>query len=249
MATPPSEVRTALTTVAADGAAEVTTIAAQAGPDAVSVLMEAVPGIVDFYLDAAAELALEWYEELRVEASPSRLFEPAPITPLRVDLIQNQITSAARDIAANFEREMARVAADLEAEAQRAVAERVASFAEEEIAGGFRATIVENSERDPAAAGWRRFARPEACKFCKMLAAKGAVFTKETARFAAHGATTGGKVTGGNCMCIAGPAFKGAEEWAEATPMQYVASQRDRTEKQRADLRAYLNKNFPDDRG
>ena len=46
-------------------------------------------------------------------------------------------------------------------------------------------------------------------------------------------------------MCLAGPAFDG-EGIAKATPMQYVASKRKRTEKERAALRDYLNHNFPD---
>lgn len=51
---------------------------------------------------------------------------------------------------------------------------------------------------------------------------------------------------GGNCMCIAGPAFGGKEIWAEATPVQYLASRKKRTAKQKAALRKYLNSNFPD---
>lgn len=242
MATPPSDVRGALTVVTAAGAAEIAGIGAQAGPQAVEVLLEAVPGIVSYYLDGSAALAMDWYEELRSEASVSRPFDLAPVVPLNIALIRDQIEKTVREV----EKELA---SELDATVQRETVARVAQFAEREIAGGFRETVVENSKRDPESVGWRRFARPGACKLCRMLAARGAIYSASTARFAAHGAVTNGKKTGGDCKCVAGPAFRGEPVTYEASAMQYVASRQTRTEKQRATLRAYLNENYPDSPG
>ena len=66
-----------------------------------------------------------------------------------------------------------------------------------------------------------------------MLSDKGAVFRAETARFAAHS----------NCHCSAAPVFNG-QDGEEANVMQYVASQKRRSEKDRARLREYLNANY-----
>lgn len=235
MATPPSEVRGGLALVTAAAAAEVTSVVAESSGQPLEALLAAVPGIVDYYLDGSAELALEWYEELREDAGARRPFSLEPVTPLYVTSLRDEM----RAIAARVEREIEQGVAEL-------MAEQAALVTEAAIAEGFRASILSNAERDPESVGWRRFARPEACKFCLMLAHRGAVYSFDTARFAAHSAVMSGGRKGGNCMCIAGPAFQSEADWANATPMQYVASQRTRSAKQRADLREYLNHNFPD---
>jgi hypothetical protein len=203
-------------------------------------LFAATPLIVSEYGSGSSTLALDWFEELRAEAKPSQPYTPTP-----------RLTVTDDDVAAM----VARITASLhEVDASRAAVDALMaeslslleSGVQNEVAGGFRDTITQNAKDDPASVGWRRFARPEACKFCLMLAARGAVYTEATARFAAHGAEMNGGRKGGDCMCIAGPAFKGKEVWAEATPMQYLASRTKRTAKQRADLRDYLNHNFPD---
>jgi hypothetical protein len=238
MATSPEQVRTGLTVVSTAAAAELANAAASAPAEqARGLLFELTPLVVAEYGQAAAALGLEWYEELREESSASRPFTPLAVTPLREDYLASAIadaTASLREIEADFQRELDESVAKLMA------------VAEEEVARSFRATITDNTADDPDALGWRRFARPEACKFCKMLADKGAIYTAETARFAAHGAVMSGERKGGNCMCIAGPAFGGKEIWAEATPMQYVASQKTRTPAQRERLREYLNEHFPD---
>jgi hypothetical protein len=80
-----------------------------------------------------------------------------------------------------------------------------------------------------------------------MLAARGAVYTERTARFAAHGAVMAGGRKGGTCMCVAGPAYVPSAPRASA--MQYLASRRKRSAADKAHLREYLNHNFPDARG
>lgn len=245
MATP-KQVRRALGIVARGAATDlrvVGTAAAQSGsPSEVrAALFAATPLIVGEYTAGSAALALEWYEDAREAAEAAGRFVPQPlvlITDDEIAAIVAETTSALHEIEQGIERDLASAVADslelLEAEVQ------------EEVAAAFRDTVTGNTQNDPEAVGWRRFARPEACKFCLMLAARGAVYTEATARFAAHGAVMRGNRKGGNCMCIAGPAFGGKETWAEATPMQYMASSKQRTPEQQAALRKYLNANYPD---
>lgn len=237
MTTPPERVRAGLTVVTSAAAADVRAVAETAdGPAATrAALFAAAPLIVSEYSSGTAALALDWYEELR-DAAPNvkALFQPRPLVLVTDDIVAAVVASATVTMREDAEDATVEAVAAVEDETQRLVAD------------AFRDTMIGNVAEDPAAVGWRRFARPEACKFCKMLAAKGAVYTKETARFAAHGAVMAGDRKGGNCMCIAGPEFGGQNDWAEATPMQYLASRRKRTEKERAALREYLTEHFPD---
>jgi hypothetical protein len=249
--TAPEQVRDGLLLVTAAGAGELRTVATTADqtPTAVrDALFVAAPLIVSDYGNAAATLAADWYEELRDAASPRRAYVPRLVVPLDENSLSTSVAVATQPLY-DFERELQGMTQAMEADFQKALEDSLAAMEAEiqkEIAAGFRETITENAVDDPESHGWKRFAQPDACKFCKMLADKGAVFTEKTARFAAHGAYTGGKKTGGNCMCIAGPEFGGKQTWVEATPMQYLASKRKRSDADKAKLRAYLNEHFPD---
>lgn len=229
MATPPSETREGLILVGAAGATQVAEVAQSAGPAPMNTLMEAVPSIVDFYLNGSAELALEWYDELRSESTARSLFTPSPVTPLRVDVLQDAVGWAIRETA----RETERLTRALEDETARMLA-RLTPIVEREISAGFWDTITENSKDDPDSAGWQRFARPEACPFCLMLADKGAVYKSHTADFAAHT----------NCKCVVAPVFGDASTGEEVGVMQYLGANRERTDADRKALRDYLKKNY-----
>lgn len=240
MTSSPDEVRTGLAIVTTAAAAELISSAepVESATDLRALLFLAAPIIVSDYSDGAAALALDWYEELREAAEVRRRFTPEPFRVVTDDYVRARVAAATADLL--------NVPADRFAEAKTATLSLVADSLPEMVADGFRETITRNAINDPSSAGWKRFARPGACKFCLMLAARGAVFTEKTARFAAHGAVMNGGRKGGDCQCIAGPEFGGPETWSEATPIQYVASRRKRTPKQRAELREYLSDNFPD---
>lgn len=244
MATSPDVVRRDLRVITDAAQADIRAVANATPEDPATLraaLFAATPLIVTEYAEGAAALALDWFEELREESGVATPFRPVPfvtVTDDEIAAIVAQTTKSLYDLQRGIEQEIEETFAEMLAELEDAMVQ--------EVQDGFRDTIVENSKADPESGGWKRFAQPGACKFCVMLAARGAVYTRETARFAAHGAVTNGKRTGGDCRCIAGPEFGGQETWAEATPMQYVASKRQRTEAERKALRAYLNKNFPD---
>lgn len=98
-----------------------------------------------------------------------------------------------------------------------------------------RDTVRDNVRRDPAATGWKRIARPDACSFCRMLAGRGEVYRADTARFASHGKKGDG--SGGNCLCTAAPAWG---RGLAVTVGQYVATKRNVTAHDRARIREYL---------
>jgi hypothetical protein len=136
------------------------------------------------------------------------------------------VTAPLREIETDIEAETAKILAEIEVMLEAEV--------QKQVAAGFRDTVTENTNDDPDAAGWQRFARTGACKFCLMLSERGGVYTQTTARFAAHT----------NCHCVVGPCYDPTAP--RASVLQYVASQRTRTPEQRAKLREYLNHNFPD---
>lgn len=207
--------------------------AADAAPDAVlDTLAGALPLILPPFYDAAGSLAASWYEELRDESRPSVAYEPEIISAANAEWIE-------RELRADFEAAARLVEQDMDALAAQLIAEAEA-LVQKEVARGFRDTIDGNTRADSEAIGWSRHTRPGACKFCKMLARDSVVYRREqSARFAAH--TT--------CHCVARPEFANGEHGPEADVYQYLASQRTRTEQERAALREYLNQKYPDSPG
>ena len=232
MATSPDEVRAGLTLVTAAAVAEVRSVAQAApGPvDQVSALFTAVPLIVGSYIDGSSALALDWYDEIRDESSPTTLFDPTPIALVREGHLGNVVAWATQEIR-SFESELLADLAQIEAD----MLAKVEAEVQKEVAAGFWDTITGNVQQDPEAVGFQRFARPGACPFCRMLADKGAFYrTEETARFAAH--TT--------CHCVAKPKFRNGEFGPEADVMQYLASKKRRSPAEKARLREYLKANY-----
>lgn len=210
--------------------------AAQTPTDIRAALFAAVPLIVSDYIDGAAELALGWFEEIREAASPPSRFIPSPRTIVNEDAIASSVAYATRPLY-DLEQDLARMTEELLAKATEDSLALLDGIVQKDVASGFRDTIVGNTVEDPDAAGWQRFAKPGACKFCVMLAGKGAVYTEATVDFAAHT----------DCHCVAGPSYD--PDAPKASVIQYVASRKNRTEAQRKALRVYLNRNFPDSPG
>ena len=178
-------------------------------------LLTVAPGLVEAYSDGTAALAVDHYTDMREQANPDRPYTAEPVVKLREEKILTGVAWATGPLyLAEPDREMA--------------AERLAQVIQLETARPFRDTITTNRRRDPAAAGWRRVTSG-GCKFCRMLADRGAVYRESTARFASHP----------HCNCSAVPVFDG-DDGPEASVMQYVASRRKRTPAQQQALRDYL---------
>lgn len=232
MATSPDRVRAGLTVVTDAARRDLRAVAGSTEANATAIrssLFAATPLIVSEYADGTAALALDWFEELREAAGVGTAFTPRPVTLIDEDALAQSVavtTEPLYEIQRGIERDLADAVEEslrlLEAEVQR------------EVASGFWDTMTTNATEDPESVGWRRFARPGACKFCLMLADKGAVYSEASVDFAAHT----------NCSCVVGPSYDPNAE--RASVMQYQASSKNRSEKDRARLRDYLNENFPD---
>jgi hypothetical protein len=229
MATPPEAVRAELAVVTASASADLLSEALSVPLERqVDALLASLSLVVPSYYDAAALLAADWYDELRDESNPTTAYVPEVIGDPATDWIEREMAAIQVDVRADFEAEV------------RRLLDEAAALAEKEVARGFRDSILGIARQDTDAVGWSRVARTGACKFCQMLAGKGAVYRSEsTATFAAHG----------NCHCAARPEFRNGEHGPEASAIQYLASQKRRTDADRAKLRAYLNQHYPDAHG
>lgn len=240
MATP-DQVRRALRVVTGASLADLRSVTSAAlgtgSPSEIrAALFAASPLIVGDYIDGSAALALDWYEELRDAASPRHRFQPTPLTVVDDDALMASVAATTEPL---YELEQSATRPTLQAldEATTRSLRLLEPVIQRSVADGFRTTVVGNTRRDPDAVGWRRYASGGACKFCVMLADRGAVYTEESADFAAHG----------TCHCTCGPSYDANAP--RANVMQYVASSKNRTPEQQAALRDYLNTNYPDSPG
>lgn len=189
-----------------------------------SALLETVPALVGYYAQGSAALAADVYDEQRSVARPRPRYTAELVIVDRTVRVRRGIAWAAEPLALG-----------LDAEA----GSRLAEVVQLNTARPFRDTTTMNVRQDPAAAGWKRIASADACRFCLGLASKGAVYKKDTVTFAAHDA----------CHCTASPVWS-TDDTVEASVLQYQANGgRVRTDEQRARLRDWLTTEFPDARG
>lgn len=130
-----------------------------------NTLIAAFPELVGPYINAAGELTATWYEDLRERALPGTFYAAAAgtLNPAKVDgLVRWSV-------------------APLFTETESTVLSRLGGGVQRMIAGAGRDTIDLNARQDVASVSWAREARPDACKFCKMLAGRGAVYRSEAA--------------------------------------------------------------------
>lgn len=213
-----SESRAALTLVADEAVAAVLQLVRRGASR--GELLEDVPGVLEYYALGTSALAADFYDEEREQAHARGRYRAEPVILDRMEKIGRAVAWAT---------------APLLDDDNATTSSRLAEVIQLEAARPYRDTILTNQERDPAAVGWRRITRGDGCKLCRMLAARGAVYRQSTARFAAHG----------HCNCSAAPVFDG-QDGEEASALQYVASRRRTSAKDRERLRTYLNENYPD---
>lgn len=220
-----SESRAALELVTTSAVAEATSLPERfrGSPEARrAALLESVPALISYYSDGTSALAADFYEEQRELAQVQSVFVAVPIVADRVERQRRAVAWASEPM--------------FDAALGVTVASRLAEVVQIETARPYRDTILGNRNRDPDAVGWKRIANPGACKFCVMLAGRGTVYRSKTVRFASHE----------NCFCSAAPVFGKDDVGEEVSRFQYMASIRQRTPKQKAELRAYLNANYSD---
>lgn len=189
-------------------------------------LMVALPALGEEYGFAAGALATDWYDDLRAAAGVRGRFaaEPAePVGPARWE-------SLVRWGLGPLFREQPDTAASLtliEGGLQRTVADQ------------HRLTVVENTQRDPQAKGWRRIGVGDTCTWCRGFIDRGAVYTGSSVTFRSHD----------NCNCAASPSWD--DVVVKVSPAAYEASRRYRTEaekrKAQAAYKAWLREQYGED--
>ena len=183
-----------------------------------ALLLDAAPEVIGYYSFGSSALAADYYDDERERQAAPKLYIAEPVIVDRTEKIRNAIAWAADPLFTDD---------------PSGVEGRLADVVQLETARPYRDTILTNRRRDPSAVGWRRVTNG-GCKLCRMLADRGAVYSDNTARFAAHG----------HCKCTAQPVFTSSDYGEEASVMQYMASRKRRTPAQRAALRDYLNTNY-----
>ena len=187
------------------------------------ILLDTVPGLIGYYAEGSAALAADFYEEDRELAGVRQAYTPELVIADRVVKQRRGVAWAAEPLFTEGD-ELALAGAAL------TTSRRLAEVVQLEVARPYRDTITGNRRADPQAIGWRRITNG-GCRFCRMLADRGAIYRESTARFAAHP----------SCHCTAQPVFVGGDTGEEASAIQYVASRRSRTPEQRAEVRSYLD--------
>ena len=172
-------------------------------PDAVrDALMDVLPLLADEYGTAAAVMAADEYNDLRLIAEAAGLFQAEPVAP---------------PTSARFEA-LARWGVDPlfgDAPDTAAALTRIAGGMQRSIADMHRETVVQSSQLDPAALGWRRIGHGGNCGFCTMLIGRGDVYSQKGVAFKSHD----------HCNCSAAAVFRG-EDVAYASDLQRRVSQR-----------------------
>lgn len=219
----PSEVRRALlglTTLAQRELMQAWSLVdGRAAEDVRDFLMEVVPAVADKYGLAAGALAADWYDEIRDEVGAAGRFLAEPASP--------PDSSRYRALVRWGVDPLFRPEPD-------------GSAARSNILGGLSKivtnqhgeTLTANSYRDPASQGWSRHTRGEACKVCRALAGRGAVYRAATADFATHD----------HCSCVAVPEFGVVREVRDYERTKRFASEAAR-QKNNATLRDFAESN------
>lgn len=166
-------------------------------------LLETGSALVAYYSEGSAALAVDFYDESRSASPASGRFAAAPVILDRTVKIRRGFAWASEPLSVDDD---------------AAAAARLTELMRSEVNRPYRDTVIGNTRRDPASAGWKRIASASACGFCKALASKGAVYKEATADFGAHN----------SCGCTCAPVFKGGEMGPEADVMQYMASRKNR---------------------
>ena len=184
-----------------------------------SDLLDAVPQVIGYYADGSSALAADFYDDERERAAARGRFTAEPVVLDRWEKIGRAVAWATQPLI----------------EGDGDVPARLAEVVQIETARPYRDTITTNRHRDPESVGWRRVAAG-GCSFCRMLADRGAVYRSDSARFASHT----------HCHCTAEPVFRSNDTGESVSVVQYVASKRRPSAKDRARVRDYLAENYGD---
>lgn len=149
-----------------------------------------LPALGARYGSASSALAVNWYGQERALAGVGGAYTALPAALPDIGRYESMAAWAMRFMT----RDVAlKVAAPLVLTALGVGLSRV-------VMNAHRETIIESTDNDPQTEGWTRHGGDVSpCDFCRMLIARGAVYTRKSSRFVAHD----------HCSCVAAPAFRG----------------------------------------
>lgn len=175
-----------------------------------NILIESLPGVAATYGDISAVAAGEWFETLREREVGSgmsaRLAQPVAAEP-----VEQSVRFAAQHLFT-----------DDPSQTEKYLAGQMVKWVNQPA----RETIIDSIDADPIGYGWQRVVRPNGCRFCRMLADRGGVYTRKTVWFASHA----------NCNCGAVPSWD--PDLPEVNVKAYEASKRMESVRRRAEGRA-----------
>lgn len=164
-------------------------------------VIESYPAVVAPYAAAAGDVAAVWYDS----AAPGLKYSALPAEPPGIPTLQSSVVWAYKhDAALDL----------LKGSAQRTIWDTA------------RRTIVDNANREDGAR-WARVARPNACRFCQMLATRGPVYSSRSSagRTSDPNALMREHTTRyhRNCHCITVPVRPGDEYHPPAYAKRWTA--------------------------
>lgn len=181
-----------------------------------ATLADVIPVIAIEYGDAAAALAVDWYDEQRAAAAAAGVFAASPSLAPNADrydaLVRYGIGPLFGDSA--------------DPESRALALSLVGGGLQRIIANLHRDTIADNAKRDPAGPRFARLASPDSCAFCRLLATRGPVYYSEATALSVGGKRRQrplGSRYHDWCDCIAVPVWRGkyqepgyVAEWRQA---------------------------------
>lgn len=170
---------------------------------AAAALVDFLPELVAMYGDVAADVAADWYDELRERAGAPGLFRALVAEPPPVE----QVAATARWAAGPLFGEDGDPLARLAGSVQRLVQSTA------------RESIARSAARDPSRPRWARVLRGRGCAWCRMLAGRGAVYRSAQTAGA-------GRAWHDHCKCVPTPVWEGQRlpYDADALEREYLAA-------------------------
>lgn len=189
MPTPPAaaatQLRNGTATLTREATADVNLLPWDDADSITEMLHDTLPDLLGTYTEAAGAFAADWYDAFAGYEAQDFHALGRRFTAIPVDLGDagaHALVGWAAETATSPETFHTLILGGLQ----------------RRIAAGARKTIMYSALADPAAEGWKRIASGATCDFCKMLASRGAVYSRDTADFHTHD----------HCNCIAVPELK-----------------------------------------
>jgi hypothetical protein len=136
--------------------------------------------LIDSFGPLSSTLAADFYDELRDAAAPSSVFAAEPGEAGVAEQVRGSSDWAVQPLFPHAEDVLdadGNVVGSREVAANPSLAlSRFKSSTQRLVQDWGRQTIIDASERDPSRPGWARMPIGETCKWCRMLASRGAVY-------------------------------------------------------------------------